>query len=507
MRRSVKNSEINFSQPLEVDTKLNVTLTQDNNSLKEPFLLLAKDSSHSNKDPPLNLKTVGSSKAVSFPLFRRSSHEWEEDVHPEIRYQQHINNALRRHANFLGKPIEESLLVENIYKGAEGLGLKHSDLRRRGGSLIPRQNELSVGYPRSAFASAKSGTVTPAIPVTAANSIGLSIEANDVGYFAEILVGTPPAKFKVVVDTGSSDFWLMLEECHNLKDQASSCNHPTLKSTSSTFKKTTNKFKVTYGTGKVDGVLVEETLNLGGLTLNNHVFGGVTAASDEFTGKNVPFDGLLGTAKSVLSNQKVLTPVEALTKAGLLSGSFVGYAIGRVSDTQNIGQVTFGGIDQTKFNGDLTLFPNVNKKGFWEGVMSTVTVDGATVLNQRTGILDTGTTLILAPPADVQAVHAAIPGSVPDKKGNFKIPCTTRSKVGLTFGGVNFEINPVDLTFQPAGKNLTGLCISGISAGTVGGPAQWLVGDVFLKSVYFATDIPNDQMGLAVLNRVPPKDG
>jgi hypothetical protein len=53
-----------------------------------------------------------------------------------------------------------------------------------------------------------------------------------------------------------------------------------------------------------------------------------------------PFDGLLGTAKSTLSNQKVLTPIEALAKAGTLSGAFVGYALGRVSDSENIGKYT-----------------------------------------------------------------------------------------------------------------------------------------------------------------------
>ena len=44
--------------------------------------------------------------------------------------------------------------------------------------------------------------------------------------------------------------------------------------------------------------------------------------------------------------------------------------------------------------------------------MDAVTVDGQdTGLQGRTAILDTGTTLIIAPDADAQAVHAAIPGA------------------------------------------------------------------------------------------------
>lgn len=113
--------------------------------------------------------------------------------------------------------------------------------------------------------------------------------------------------------------------------------------------------------------------------------------------------------------------------------------------------------------------------------MDMVQVNGKTILTDRTGILDTGTTLIVAPASDAKAIHDEIPGSTSDGKGGYTIPCTSRVKVALSFGGVLFEINPVDLTFQPTTKNLAGMCISGISSGKIGGDRQWLIGDVFLK--------------------------
>ncbi|PLW36041.1 hypothetical protein PCANC_16101 [Puccinia coronata f. sp. avenae] len=454
----------------------------------------------------LNLNTVGLGKSVSLPLYRRETSNEDKDLHPEIYFQKHLNHAIKRHAHFLQKSVDEGVLENNLRKRAESVGwtFPESSISPRG--LFPRQAPTeSQGFPLSALAAAKSGAITKPNPVTAANSLGLHIEANDVGYFAEIQVGTPPSTFRLIADTGSADMWLHLSDCRNIKDPSVGCNHPALNPESSTFRRTESPFKITYGTGKVVGVLIEETVNMGGLILNNHAFGGVTRASDEFTGKKVPFDGLLGTAKSTLSNQKVLTPIEALAKAGTLSGAFVGYALGRVSDSENIGQITLGGIDQTKFSGNLTIFPNVNKKGFWEGAME-VQVGGKTILTERTGILDTGTTLMVLPAGDAATVHSNIPGAVSDNKGGFRIPCTNTVKVGLSFGGTVFEINPVDMTFQPVGKNVKGLCMSGISVGTVGGPTQWLVGDVFLKNVYFATDLTNDQMGLAALNPVQPKN-
>ncbi|EGG09113.1 uncharacterized protein MELLADRAFT_34629 [Melampsora larici-populina 98AG31] len=386
-------------------------------------------------------------------------------------------------------------------KRVESLSLPfdQSSLRRRDHPL-PLAQVKPNGFPESSFHALNNSTITTADHPTAKNSIGLSIEANDVGYLAEIYIGTPPKKFRVILDSGSADTW-----CRNSKNPALGCNHPALNVDSSTLHITDTKFNVSYGTGNVQGLLVQEDITIGGLLLQHHTFGGVTSASNEFAGSTIPFDGLMGTAKSSLSSQKVITPIEAMAKAGIISGAFIGYSLGRVSDNQNIGQATFGGVDQTKFSGNLTMFPNVNKKGFWEGEMASIMVDGQVVLRQRTGILDTGTTLIVAPPADAQALHAHIPGASSDGKGGFFIPCTSKAKVALSFGGVPFEINPVDLTFQPTTTDLSANCISAISSGTVGGPNQWLLGDTFLKNVYFATDATHDEMGMAALKKVSSK--
>ena len=109
--------------------------------------------------------------------------------------------------------------------------------------------------------------------------------------------------------------------------------------------------------------------------------------------------------------------------------------------------------------------------------MDAVSVDGTdTGLQGRTAILDTGTTLIVAPAADAKAVHDAIPGSQSDGQGGFTVPCTTTSSVALTFGGTSFTIDPRDIAVQPVDPtNPNGDCVSGISAGDIGGPNEWLV--------------------------------
>ena len=83
--------------------------------------------------------------------------------------------------------------------------------------------------------------------------------------------------------------------------------------------------------------------------------------------------------------------------------------------------MTFGGLDTSKFDAStLVTVDNVSQDGFWEAAMDGVTADGQDLgLQGRTAILDTGTTLVIAPQADADAVHAAIPGAQSDGQGGY----------------------------------------------------------------------------------------
>lgn len=468
-----------------------------------------------------------------------------EGVHGLVYLQQHMNRAHRRHAEMTGRKVDRGLLRKRMEDRLSSLGVKGdlSKLRKRDligsllggvtGSLgvgtdgmkVPKEspessrqtavsgdddnnsknaNKTSVatsaadGFSDLEFDAAVTGKVTAASAVTASQSLGLAIEANDVGYFAPILLGTPSKTFQILMDSGSADFWVPSQICD-------SCGqHEVLGSkTSKTFAASKESFQVTYGTGEVQGAIVQDVMDLAGLKLLNHTFGVTTDESDEFSGDGVPFDGLMGLAQSKLSNQGVLTPIEAMKKQGLVAAAQVSYKLGRVADGVNDGQITFGGIDKTKFVGNLTLFDNVNKQGFWEGAVGATAVDGKDAgLKRKTAILDTGTTLIIMPKSDADAVHALIPGAQSDGQGGYIIPCTTTSVVSFTFGGTSFDIDPRDLAFQPLTNDLKGDCASGISAGDIGGANQWLVGDVFLKSTVFTTIVDTNQMGLAVAKSV-----
>ncbi|CDO70870.1 hypothetical protein BN946_scf184804.g2 [Trametes cinnabarina] len=477
------------------------------------------------------------SRAVTLPLTR--IHQNRGDVHPQVLLQQHINRGLKRYARMKGreppskremeekiakrmfipeggrpkfsnskrynrkgagkaKAIETAEVVSDSFE-AFAKGLKEAAQGGKGKKHKQAQAQAAgSGGNSTGTTDADNGSLTAANPPTADDSLGLDIEAQDVGYIATIQMGTPPRDFHILMDSGSADLWVGGENCQS--QAGGGCgNHQFLGSqSSSTFKDLGQQFQVTYGTGAVAGNVIQDNINVAGLALNGHTFGVAAEETADFSDDSVPFDGLMGLAQSTLSEQGVPTPVEALASAGLIDEAITSYKISRLADNKNDGEITFGALDQTKFDPNtLVTFPVVSKTGFWEGAMDAVSVDGQDLgLQGRTAILDTGTTLIVAPPADAAAVHQAIPGAQSDGQGGFIIPCNTNASVALTFSGQAFAIDTRDLVFQQLDEEN---CASGISSGEIDGETTWLVGDVFLKNAYFSTDVTKNTISLAKL--------
>ncbi|KAG8696701.1 hypothetical protein FRC09_008314 [Ceratobasidium sp. 395] len=370
-----------------------------------------------------------------------------------------------------------------------------------GNGTVSAPGSNKDGFSKVDLDAAIKGGLTNATAPTADNSIGLQDEANDVGYIAALQLGTPPREFKLLMDSGSADMWVGGEACKSLAGGGCGTHTFLGNQSSSSFKDLGKTFQVTYGTGQVAGDIITDDVVIAGLKLPAHTFGAATVESVEFSSNDTPFDGLVGLAQSTLSNQKVPTPPESLAKAGLIQSAITSYKISRLADGKNDGEITFGGIDQTKIDPNtLTTISNVNKNGFWE-VPFTASVGGQDLgLSGRTAILDTGTSLIIAPPADAAALHKQIPGAKSDGQGGFTIPCTTDTLVSFKMGNQDFAIDPRDLTFVPVDQNnLKGDCVSGIMSGQIGGAQEWLVGDVFLKNAYFSHDVSKNAITLAKL--------
>ncbi|KAJ7131940.1 acid protease [Mycena filopes] len=322
----------------------------------------------------------------------------------------------------------------------------------------------------------------------------------DASFVTTVQLGTPPRDFVIVLDSGSADFWVGSDVC---KSGGGNCgNHTTLsKDSSTTFINSHTPWSIVYGAGFANGEVVQDTLVLANMVLNNYTFG-IAHAIDEGTSEQ-PVDGLMGLGRAGLTKQRIPnqdlgppTPVRALVNGRYIKAAITSYRLPRSSDDMDNGEITFGGLDPTKFD-PTTL---VTMKGRDDGVFL-VPVDGVSVNGDDVGVestlavMDTGTTPLVVPQNVSDSIHTRIPGHELQPSGKYNIPCNTTATVALKFGGRDFPINVKDLVRVVDGQT-AGQCLSGIEGFN---DTTFLVGGTFLKSVYYSTNDDDNTVSLAQL--------
>ncbi|OWT41054.1 endopeptidase [Cryptococcus neoformans Bt1] len=458
-----------------------------------------------------------------------------DDEHPVVAFERHYDAAIRRLHHYKQLPPPKRAYFEERTKDRRQMNETPPLLRetrsiqsskraywREAGNEpsgisvpLPKAHQLAINSTGTAAAAAGStvtasgsnangfsqaaadvgNALTNSSSVLVQGGLHAIIDSNDIGYLCEMQIGTPSQSFLMLMDTGSADTWVPSTEC-----LPQSCgNHLSLGvNVSSTFQASNRTFQVTYGSGAVSGVVGTDTVTVAGMTLENYAMGVTLQESVQFGDNSIPFDGLMGLAMNQLSHQGVPTLVDSLQSAGLIQNAILGIALGRYTDGENGGELVFGQADASKFDPSTTqTLPVTSNDGFWQVTMSAVTIDGQDAVVNRQAILDTGTTLMMAPNDDAMAFHELINGSASIGSGMFSIPCTIEQVVTMTFGNVAFQIDVRDLIFQPITNDLHGNCVSSLSAGTIKNGDTWLLGDSFLKNVYMTTNVDDRTVQLS----------
>lgn len=296
----------------------------------------------------------------------------------------------------------------------------------------------------------------------------------------------------MLIDSGASTTWVMGKTCTD-----SPCTHHNTfgQDDSTTYVKTSKKFKVTYGTGEVNGSWVKDTVEFAGFKLPLE-FGVGDKVSDNF--KSYPMDGILGLAEVPGTDQPGF--LANLISQGLLKEPIFGVNIHRSADGTNDGTIVFGNIDNSKFTGAITYAPlNPQHKGMWMITAGDAGFDGKKGgLAGKKVIIDTGTSYCFIPPADAKMFYSTFPDAKVSSDGTFyTVPCDTTTPAQFTFGGVTYEVSAKDWV---GGKVEGGRCTSNIFSRDATGNENnkidaWLMGDTFLKNVYTVFDIGQQRIG------------
>lgn len=108
-------------------------------------------------------------------------------------------------------------------------------------------------------------------------------------YYAQVSVGSPKQNFNIILDTGSSDFWVADSECTNSQCAAVETFNS---QQSSSFTSSTTEFQIQYGSGAVQGTLAADTVSLAGYAIDDLTFAEVDQLADNTL--SPPASGIMG---------------------------------------------------------------------------------------------------------------------------------------------------------------------------------------------------------------------
>ncbi|KAF8553919.1 acid protease [Imleria badia] len=303
-------------------------------------------------------------------------------------------------------------------------------------------------------------------------------------WYGDLTIGTPPQSFTVDFDTGSSDLFVPDEYCF-----ANCGGHSTYDpSNSSTSKNMYTPFYLLYGSGEVLGLQYADTVNVGSYQIVNQTIGSAYVMSPEFSKPNFLPDGLSGLAFREISNLRPPTLMDNLNATGLLPRPVFSF---KFSALANKSELIIGDVDNTTYKSNTLVSVPVTQKGYWQVNLDRLSSSTRQVGPSRntSAIIDTGTTLILAPKAIVDDYFSTTEGAQCLPNGICTVPCAriNGTEPTLTFAGRDFKVSPETWNLGPVTPG-SSQCIAGLgsfySILFVLTASFMIIGDVFLQNVF-----------------------
>ncbi|KAI8374473.1 aspartic peptidase domain-containing protein [Radiomyces spectabilis] len=193
---------------------------------------------------------------------------------------------------------------------------------------------------------------------------GTALLLNDVELLelaVNVHIGTPPKPFLLLFDTGSSDTWIPSAEC--TANRGCLTDHHYVTAESSTYHGTNHTFNITYGTGSALGDYFVDQITVGNLSLPAQVMAKVDSNLGPIAEQNPAFpyilDGIFGAgypAGTIMfqHDRQTYYPFPmSLWKANLIPAPLFSVYVGESRQSEWVGEVIFGGIDESKIAGEM----------------------------------------------------------------------------------------------------------------------------------------------------------
>ncbi|KAJ5227288.1 aspergillopepsin A-like aspartic endopeptidase [Penicillium citrinum] len=297
-------------------------------------------------------------------------------------------------------------------------------------------------------------------------------------------------------DTGSSDMWVMNTNLPQSSISGRTVYNP---SNSSTYKKVDGTFKISYGdSSSASGDLAQDTVSIGGVVVEDQVFGLPNSVSDSFL-SDENSNGLVGLGFTSINTfdpgpqktffDNVLPDLDEPVFTARLK-------------SEAVGEYEFGIVDHEKYSGTLVNVSVDDSNGFWQFETGQFAVGGGSlqkITDVPTAIADTGTSLMLVSPQVAKAYYAGW-AQYSNSVDGYIFSCDTNiPSLSVAIGNKFQATIPGSLiNFAEIGKNKTTggtVCYGGVQSNS--GSSIQIFGDVFLKALFVVFDHRGPSLGFA----------
>lgn len=352
-----------------------------------------------------------------------------------------------------------------------------------------------VGGSMSSFAAvSKNGT--------SSNAVGSAHATNNAIYYTTaVQVGNPSLNYQLIIDTGSANTWVGAKTKYVKTSGAIN---------------TGSHMVINYQSAQMQGYLYYDKVSLSStITVPSQAIG-VASSQRGFDGT----DGVLGLGPKRLSrgttsqgtSVELPTITDNLWQKKVITDNVVSLSFAPANQVGTInGQITFGGVDSTRYNSKLTYAPLCKEwpcNSYW-GVDAASIAYGTTQLFTQTSIpsiIETGLTLIYFS-SDAFKKYQSATGAVMDTKTGLLKATTAQvaalKTIDITVAGVKYPITP-NAQLWPRSLNTA---IGGAAynnylviadLGTKSGSGlDVILGQKVVERLYFTFDSTNKRVGMA----------
>ncbi|KAK3823850.1 MAG: family A1 protease [Linnemannia elongata] len=339
------------------------------------------------------------------------------------------------------------------------------------------------------------------LTLKSARAQSIPLENQVVHYIASVGIGSPPTEYKLIVDTGSSNTWI----------GANTAYVPT-----SSSQQTPDSFSVSSSSDHASGTEYIDTVSLGdGLVVQGQSIG-VASSSDGFKSG---VDGVLGLGPVDLTlgtlspdtSATVPTVLDNLFNQGTIPAHSYGVSFEPTTSSSEVnGEITFGGVDSSKFTGSITYVPITGTSpasNYW-GIDATFTYgsSGKTILSPTAGIVDSGTTRLLLASDAFKEFQSATGATIDATTNLLTLTSSQYANMESLFvhiGATTFELTPNALIWPRSLNSEIGgspgsiYLIVGDHGQPSGQGLDFILGYKVMERLYTVFDAGNQRVGFA----------